>query len=126
MQRPSIVEKAWYAFDWDVETIWALDLPVAAMPMRRLEWHLDMPAWPFEGRSYVLTPRDVLRSPFRHAEEYARTQRASLVFPLDITWHRSRWVILDGLHRLLKAHEQGLDEVMVRKVPRRYLLPAGP
>ena len=120
-QLPSIVEKYWYAFDWDVEAIWALDLPVERFPIRRLEWHLDLPAWPFEGKGYVLTPRDVLKSPYRYAEEYQRMQRASLIFPLDIIWFRGRWLILDGVHRLLKAHEQGLDEIMVRKVPRSAL-----
>lgn len=125
MQLPSVIEKYWYAFDWDVEAIWALDLPVSQMPIRRLEWHLDIPAWPLEGRPYVLTPRDVIRQPYRYAEEYARTQRTSLVFPLDVTWHAGRWVILDGVHRLLKAHELRLDQVSVRKVPRKHLVPLG-
>lgn len=121
MALPSVIETYWYAFDWDVEAIWSLDLPVSQMPIRRLEWHLDVPVWPFEGKPYVLTPRDVLKQPYRYAEEYARTQRASLVFPLDITWFKGRWLILDGIHRLLKAHELRLDQVSVRKVPRKLL-----
>ena len=123
MELLSLVETYRQAFDRDVEALWALDLPVSRMPVARLEWHLDIPIWPFEGRDFVLTPRDVLRSPYRYAEEYARTQQASLVFPMEVTWHRGRWVILDGVRRLLKAHEQELDEVIVRKVPRRLLKP---
>ncbi len=122
MQLPSVIEKYWYAFDWDVEALWALELPVSQMPIRRLEWMLDIPAFGFEGKNYCLTPREILKSPYRYAEEYGRAQRASLVFPLDITWHAGRWVILDGVHRLMKAHELRLDEVSVRKVPRKHLV----
>ena len=121
MHLPSIIEQYWYAFDWNVEALWAMDLKTEPFPISRLEWHLDIPAWPFEGKRYVLTPRDVLRSPYRYADEYGRMQRASLVFPIEITWFRSRWLILDGVHRLLKAHEQGLEQIMVRKVPRNAL-----
>lgn len=121
MQLPRVIEAYWYAFDWDVEALWALDLPVVPLPISRLEWHLDVPVWPRDGLPYRLTPREVVKSPYRFAEEYRRTQAASLVFPLEITWFRGRWLILDGVHRLLKAHEQGHDEMMVRKVPRRLL-----
>ncbi len=121
MRKPSVIESYWYAFDWDVEAIWALDLPVSQMPIARLEWHLDVPLWPFEGRPYTLTPRDVIKAPYRYADEYRRAHRASLVFPIDITWFKGRWLILDGIHRLLKAHELRLDSVSVRKVPRRLL-----
>jgi hypothetical protein len=125
MQLPSVIEKYWYGFDWDVEALWALDLPVSQMPIRRLEWMLDIPAFGFEGKRHALTPRDILKSPYRYAEEYARAQRASLVFPLDITWHRGRWLILDGVHRLMKAHELRLEEVSVRKVPKKHLIAVG-
>lgn len=125
MPLPSVIEKYWYAFDWDVEAIWALDLPVSQMPIGRLEWMLDIPAFGFEGKDYCLTPREILKSPYRYAVEYGRAQRASLLFPLDITWHRGRWVILDGVHRLMKAHELRFEEVSVRKVPRKHLIKIG-
>jgi hypothetical protein len=121
MDLPSVIETYWYAFDWDVETLWALDLPTVALPIAKLEWHLDVPVWAHDGQNYVLTPRDVLKSPYRYASEYRRTQAASLVFPVEITWYRGRWLILDGIHRLLKAHEQAHDVMMVRKVPKKHL-----
>lgn len=118
---PRVIETHWHAFDWDVEALWALDLPAVAFPVSRLEWHLDVPVWPRDGVPYSLTPRDVLKSPYRYADEYRRTQAASLVFPIEITWHRGRWLILDGIHRLLKAHELGHEQMIVRKVPRRLI-----
>lgn len=118
---PSIIEKVWYAFDWNAEDLWALDLKAEPFPLARLEWMLDIPAFPFEERPYVLAPRDVLRQPTRYHVEYRRVVEASLVFPIEITWLRGRWVILDGVHRMMKAHEAQHTQIMVRKVPRRLL-----
>jgi hypothetical protein len=114
-QLPSVIERYWYAFDWDVEALWALDVKAAPIPLARLEWMLDIPAFGFEGRDYCLTPRDVLRQPYRYADEYRRTQAVSLLFPIEIVWFRRRWLILDGCHRMMKAHELGHEEIMARK-----------
>lgn len=119
---PSVIEKYWYAFDWDVEALWALDLKAESFPLSRLEWMLDIPAFGFEGENYCLSAREVLRQPFRYAAEYQRVKMASLVFPIEIVWLRGRWVILDGMHRMMKAHEAQHDEIMVRKVPLRLLM----
>jgi hypothetical protein len=118
---PSVIEGYWYGLAWDVETLWALDLPVVAFPLERLEWHLDVPLWKHEEKHYQVTPRQVLMQPHRYAAEYHRTQNASLMFPIEITFFKRRWMILDGVHRFLRAHELGLDEIMVRKVPGRLL-----
>jgi hypothetical protein len=115
---PRIIEQVWYAFDWNAEDLWALDLKAERFPLARLEWMLDIPAFGFEGRDYCLSPREVLRQPYRYASEYQRVVAADLVFPIEIIWLRGRWVILDGVHRMMKAHEAQHDEIVVRKVPR--------
>jgi len=33
-------------------------------------------------------------------------------------WNKGRWLILDGLHRLMKAKILSLRKVNVRKIPR--------
>lgn len=121
IELPETIRTYWYAFDWDVEALWALDLPPEPFPIRRLEWHLDVPLWPDGERRYQLTPRQVLRQPFRYEQEYHRLRLANLVFPMEITRFRGRWMILDGVHRLAKAHEDGQETVMVRKVPPKLL-----
>jgi hypothetical protein len=121
IELPRTIAEYWYAFDWDVEALWALDLPARPFPIDKLLWHLDVPVWPLDDLKYALTPRQVLRSPFRYAKEYRRVRAASLVFPIEITRLKGRWLILDGIHRLARAHEDGLEEMMVRKVPRAML-----
>ena len=116
-ELPHAIAETWSAFDLDVEALWALELPVQAFPMARLAWHLDLPLWSYEGQQFALTPRQVLRSPYRYAAEYHRIRAANLLFPIEIARHKGRWLILDGVRRLTRAHEDGLEEVMVRKVP---------
>ena len=42
---------------------------------------------------------------------------ADLAHALDVTLRDGRWVVLDGVHRLLKAVALGEAIVPVRKVP---------
>jgi hypothetical protein len=111
--RPAIIASYWYSFDWDVEAIWQLDLPTRSMAITDLIWHLDVPVW----NNYRLTPRAVLNDPVRHAGEHARMLAADLSYPIDVFRFRSRWMILDGIHRLLKAHTLGHTAISVRDVP---------
>jgi len=121
IELPPAIEEYWYAFDWNVEALWALDLPSMPFPIERLLWHLDVPLWPLDDSKYVLTPRQVLRSPYRYSKEYRRVRAASLAFPIEITRFRGRWLILDGVHRLTRAHEDGREDIYVRKIPRRMI-----
>lgn len=121
IELPPTIAEYWYAFDWDVEALWALELPSEMFPIDRLLWHLDVPLWPLDDEKYALTPRQVLRAPYRYAKEYRRVRAASLVFPIEITRFKGRWLILDGVHRLTRAHEDGHEEIFVRKVPRKLI-----
>ena len=116
--RPAIISEYWYSIDWDVGELWRLDLPAERMPLAALAWHLDVPVWPDEGRRpYSVTPRQVLENPEENPTEFGRVDAASLAYPLEVFRNRDRLMILDGVHRLAKAHALGLKEVMVRHVP---------
>ena len=115
---PQVIRKYWYSIDWDVEALWALDLPVEVMPISELEWHLDVPIWPDEtGAPYSATPRQVLDDPRTHAVEYDRINSASMRYPLEVFAHMGRTMILDGVHRFAKSYESRDESVRVRRVP---------
>ena len=115
---PDIMFKNWYAIDWNVESIWKLDLPVGILPMSELDWHLDVPVWPNEdGRKYAVTPRQFLEFSDRHPAEASRISRASLEYPLEVYMFRGRYMILDGIHRMARAWQEGREWVRVRHVP---------
>ncbi len=118
-QAPQIIKKVGFDFHWSSKKVWKLDIPVTTMPVRELEWHFDIPFWNKpNGGYYDLKPNDVLASPEEYKVEYERTLKSDLRHPIDIMENKGRWLILDGLHRLVKARLQGMTAVRVRKIPR--------
>ena len=113
---PDIIREVGFEFRWDNQKVWALEIPVEEMPASELVWHFEIPFLATPGGFYDLTPREVLENRSAHEAEYSRTLRADLNFPIDIMSHKGRWVILDGLHRLMRATMEDKVFVKVRKV----------
>ncbi|MFB6725534.1 hypothetical protein ACFCV3_35470 [Kribbella sp. NPDC056345] len=98
--RPYILD-----FHWDVEKLHALDLPGTEFEVAELAHHLDLPFWAYGGRPFQVTPYEVAADPNRYHEQFARTIAADLRHPIDVVRREDgRITILDGIHRLLKAH----------------------
>ncbi|GAB2681267.1 hypothetical protein [Kribbella swartbergensis] len=105
-------------FHWDQRLLWALDLPVLELEVAGLVWHLELPFWSQDGRPFQVSPLEVAADPAMHPEQHARTMRADLSYPLDaVRRSDGRITILDGVHRLLRAHVDGLRSVRVRVLP---------
>ncbi len=115
---PKIINDVGFDFNWSEEKVWALNVPTEEISIQDLVWHFDVPFLDENGGHYNLKPRDVIEHPKDHAEEYVRTMNANSFYPIDIMENKSRWLILDGLHRLMKASIQGKSTVVVRKIPR--------
>ena len=114
---PQIIKDVGFDFDWDVRKVWALDVGVEEIDIKELTWHFDVP-FLWENGVYNLKPRAVIEKPELHKAEYERTMKADLIHPIDIMENKGQWLILDGLHRLMKASILGMDKVKVRKVNR--------
>lgn len=115
---PPIIRRYWYSIDWEVDDLWALDLPVVTVPIDRLLWHLDVPVWPDpDGNPYCVTPREVMSDPVRHTAEHARIMAADTLFPLEVIERDDRLMILDGIHRLTRLWSEGAAAIEVRLVP---------
>ncbi len=101
--------------NWEEEKIWALDIPVSDMSVSELEWHLDCPFWESdEGERYTITPRQVLEKSEGTTKEQEKVEKADTTYPIDIYYNKDKWLILDGLHRLVKLYADGLKVVKVR------------
>lgn len=118
---PKIIEEVGFDFDWDEGRVWALDVPATKMDVTELEWHFDIPFWNENSVRYSLQPRDVINNPEKHKVEYERTMKADLSHPIDIMQNKGRWLILDGLHRLVKSVILGKEKVEVRIIPREKI-----
>ena len=104
---PDAVKAAVTPEPWDMYRLHALDLPVRDMPIDDLAWLLDVPLWAVDGVPFRVTPNAVWASPRAYRDQFVRTMASELACPIHIMRFRGRWIILDGVHRLLKAHMLG-------------------
>lgn len=118
---PQIIKDVGFDFRWSEEKVWQLDLPVEEMNIYELKWHFEIPFWNRPNGHYDLKPIDVIENPELYPEEYERILKADLSYPLDIMFWKERWLLLDGLHRLVKACVTGDTTVKVRKVPAKCI-----
>ncbi len=118
---PKIIREVGFDFKWDERKVWALILPVEKMALSKLVWHFEIPFWNTEQGYYDLKPNEVVENPEKYLEEYTRTLNCDLRYPLDIMYWRGKWLLLDGLHRLVKAKILGYRTIKVRKVPGKLI-----
>ncbi len=117
-ELPDIIKEVCFDFSWDERKVWELDVPIEEMPIEELTWHFDVPFICSKPDGYYdVNPRDVIEHPDQHSEEYERTMLSDTNYPIDIMFWKKRWLILDGLHRLMKQAIEGNTIVQVRKVP---------
>jgi hypothetical protein len=123
MQRkpPAIIKKVGFAFRWEESKVWKLNYPTKEISVQELSWHFKIPFWSTKHGYYDLSPEEVVKNPKKHAKEFARIMQSDLKYPLDIMKNKGRWLMLDGLHRLVKAHVLGMHIVRVRKIPRKEI-----
>ena len=115
---PDIIKEVGFDFSWDENKVWALNYPVEKMNIKELEWHFDIPFHWHGDEIYNLKSADIINNPDKYKEEYERTMKADLNYPIDIMKNKGRWLILDGLHRLMKAKILSVNQIKVRKIPR--------
>jgi len=118
---PKLIKKVGFDFHWDNRKVWKLDVPIREMDIKKLEWMFDLPFWDLPDDHYTLSPNQVLANPKKHRTEYERTMKSDLKYPIDIMFNKRRWLVLDGLHRLVKAKALGMKKVEVRKIPRTMI-----
>ena len=98
---------------WDRQLLHALVLPVVELPVAELRWMLDLPWWRVGERRFAVTPNQVRLAPDRYAGHWRRVLDADLDYPIDLL-QRDRPIILDGVHRLLKADVLGMRAIAAR------------
>lgn len=117
-ELPAIIKEVGFDFNWDEQKVWELDVPVEEMPIDKLTWHFDVPfLWSKPNGYYDVKPCEVIEHPELYLEEFERTMQSDTNYPIDIMYWKNRWLILDGLHRLMKLSIEGREVVDVRKIP---------
>ena len=111
-KMPPVMQALLPKATWDRARLHELILPVTELPVAKLRWQLDLPWWRDGERRFVVTPNQVRLAPDRFAVHWRRTLDADLAFPIDLL-QRERLIVLDGVHRLLKADILGMSTVAV-------------
>lgn len=113
----------WYfSFDWNLERLWALDVPTEIRDISELRWHFDVPIWASaNGMHFDLCPTEVLRNPGHYPRHDDRIEQTDIKFPIDMMFTVDRIAIIDGVHRLAKYEKHGLANVLVRIIPREMI-----
>ena len=120
--RPQIIRDTGFEFDWDDKKVWALPIKAEQMPIGEFLWALDIPVWEKEGTDdWNLTPREALENLERESNHAKKIANSDLQYPIDIMWNKGRWTLLDGYHRLARAHQLEQKTVQIRKIPREYI-----
>jgi len=116
---PQIIKDNCFDFWWDNAKVHALDLPIEKIAVKELDWIFDLPFWSNDGVNYCLKPRDFMKSPQNYPTHMARLTACDTTFPIDIMQNpHGKWLILDGLHRLVRLVMEGNTTVRVRKLSR--------
>ncbi len=115
-QLPDVLQGVILDYLWDHAKLHAMtNLREATVPVSDLAWHLDLPFWAMDGKPFKVCPSEVASDRARHAAQWERTMAADLGFPIHVrTDLAGRLLILDGIHRLLKASILGLPTIRVR------------
>jgi hypothetical protein len=74
------------------------------IPISQLIHNLEYKGWGNVEKSIYYSALDVLKSPRKYQKDYIRIQKADLKWPIIINEHGD---IIDGVHRLTKAHLEG-------------------
>lgn len=108
--------------EWDRDRLHALELPAEAVAIEELRWQLDLRWWKHDERHFAVAPNEVRADRARYARQWERTLAADLAYPIHLVETApSRWTILDGVHRLLKADVLMHSHVRAVRVPPEQL-----
>jgi hypothetical protein len=105
-KTPKILTDAGYEIYCDSVKLRELDVPVVDFEINKLMWNFDLPFWAKDGTDdWNLTPWDVVKKIEGSDDHQKRVEQANLQFPILLLNKDGRWLIIDGVHRLVKAFQ---------------------
>jgi hypothetical protein len=118
---PSVLRPWLLDAEWDPERLRSVGRPITALPVAALRWCYALPWWQNNGTPFAVTPRAVIEHPGSYPDHDAHVAVADVSRPLHVIRRHGRWVVLDGLHRLVRAELDGHERVRVVPLGREQL-----
>jgi len=122
VELPSDLREVFFDKLWETPRIWALPTAASILGIEELVWHMELTIWTTvrgEPR-FDLAPATVVGSPSEFPRHWRKICEANLAYPLELFQNGSRWVIVDGYHRLCGHVLQNSRVVPVRLHPNEY------
>lgn len=114
MPLPNIIDTG---FKTDEPKLWAVDIPVEEINISDIEYNLDIPYLEQEGTDdWNLTPRMLIENFSKEFFHAKKVNEVDLKYPIEIYFHKGKWIILDGVHRFAKTVRLGYKTIRVRKI----------
>lgn len=113
---PKTLREAGYEIYCDAEKLGALDIPIVYVEIKDLIWNFDLPLWGKDGESWNLTPWDVINEVPGSASQRKRVEEVDLNFPILVLKKNGRWLIVDGVHRLVKRYMERQQTISAKIV----------
>ncbi|MDO8504853.1 MAG: hypothetical protein Q7S36_03295 [Candidatus Liptonbacteria bacterium] len=118
---PKSLRKAGYEIYCDAEKLGSLHIPIVDFEIKDLVWNFDLPLWGKDGESWNLTPWDVINEVPGSASQRRRVENVDMKYPILIIKKKDNWLIIDGVHRLVKAYLNG-QQVILAKIIKKDLI----
>ena len=111
---PKSLKKAGYEIYCDAEKLGSLNIPLVDFEIGNLIWNFDLPLWGKDGESWNLTPRDVINEISGSAGQRKRVESVDMTYPILVIEKNGKWLIIDGVHRLVKAYLDGQKTILAK------------
>ncbi len=101
---PEKLKDVYVDFHWSQNKLWALEIETTQLKVSEVDWILDFPIWYMSPNPI---PRDIMHNPNLDVAHWERITNADLSFPIHVLQWKGRLLVLDGIHRLIKAKNLG-------------------
>lgn len=101
---PEELKEVYVDFYWSQKKLWEFNLPTVSLEIKCLDWILDYPIWYMD--QYPV-PSMIIEKPDLDINHWRRIQDSDLNFPIHVLRWKNQLLILDGIHRLIKAKLSG-------------------
>lgn len=98
--------------------LYDIDLPVEDVLIDSLVNNMDICYLERERTDdWNLSPRELIANFATEKTHARRVEAVDLSFPICIYFYKDRWIILDGVHRYVKAVMADTKTINVKKIP---------
>lgn len=116
-----LTENGLYMFVNDIK-LRELPISIQNIPIEKFLWHFDMPIWDKDRTDdWNLTPWQVIRKEEGSTAHQKRVKEVDFSYPLIVAKFKNKLVILDGVHRLVKAYLEGRSDIEGKIIPKKLL-----